>query len=89
MALGATPADVLRLVMSDGVRLVVVGLTAGVIAAYFAVRLFAGFLVGVSARDPLTFTSVAVLLAGVSLVACAIPAVRAIRIEPVDALREE
>jgi hypothetical protein len=89
VALGATPTKVLRLVMREGLRLVVLGLAVGLLAALLGARSLAGFLVGVSAHDPFTLAAVAAVLASVSLAACAIPALKAIRIEPVDALREE
>jgi putative ABC transport system permease protein len=89
MALGATPGNVLTLVVREAAMLIAVGLTTGMVVASLAARLLADFLVGVSARDPMTFLSVAALLVAVSLSACALPAIRAIRVEPIAALREE
>jgi len=87
LALGAQPADVLRIVLGQGVRLVVAGLAVGTTASLALTRLMAGLLFGIGARDPLTFTGVGVLLALVSLVACYIPARRAMSVDPVVALR--
>jgi predicted permease len=89
MALGATRADVLRLVMSAGLTFIVAGIALGTAAAFALTRLLESFIYGVSATDPLTFTAAAVLLAVVALLACFIPAARATRIDPVVALRSE
>jgi ABC-type antimicrobial peptide transport system permease subunit len=79
---------VLRLVLDMGGRLVLVGLAIGTLAALMLSRLMSTLLFGVSARDPMTFAGVALLLAAVSMVACYIPARRATRVDPVIALRE-
>jgi putative ABC transport system permease protein len=89
MALGAQPADVLRLVVEEGMRVAVIGVAAGLAAAVVLSRAVASLLYGVSVRDPLTFTSVAAVLAAVALAACAIPARRASRVDPMVALRYE
>ena len=89
MALGAKPADVLRLVVGQGMRLALLGLGAGVAAALLATRLMTRLLYGVSATDPLTFVAIALLLAAVALVANWLPARRAIRTDPTTALRAE
>jgi predicted permease len=89
MALGASARQILDQVLGQGVRLVVVGVGAGLVAGALATRLLSSLLFGVSATDPLTFAAVALLLVGVALLACAVPALRAVRIEPTTALRQE
>jgi len=89
MALGAQPSDVLRLVVGHGARMALVGVAIGIGAALGLTRLMANQLFGVSAHDPLTFTGVAVLLIIVALGACYIPARRAMRVDPMIALRYE
>jgi putative ABC transport system permease protein len=87
VALGATPADVVRLVLALGGRLVIAGLAIGTAASLGLSQLMSTMLFGIGARDPATFAGVAALLAGVSLVACYLPARRAIHVDPVTALR--
>jgi hypothetical protein len=89
MALGAQPKDVLRLVLSRGVRLDFLGVAVGVAVALPLMRLLANQLFGVSSADPLTFVGVGVLLTAVALLACFIPALRATRVDPLVALRYE
>jgi putative ABC transport system permease protein len=89
MALGAQPGDVLRLVLGQGARLAILGVSIGVIAALVLTRFMASILFGVSASDPLTFAGVAILLTLVALAACYFPARRAMRIDPMVALRYE
>jgi predicted permease len=89
IALGAQRHDVLRMVLAQGTRLTLLGLALGVFAALALSRLLATLLFNVSAADPLTFVSVATLLALVALLACFIPARRATRVDPIVALRYE
>ncbi|MET0397871.1 MAG: ABC transporter permease [Longimicrobiaceae bacterium] len=89
MALGATAADVVRLVLRQGLVLVAVGVALGLAAAFAATRLLASFLHGVSATDPTTFLAVPLLLAAVALLASWLPARRASRVDPMTALRTE
>ncbi len=89
MALGAEPRDVLRLVLRQGLELALIGLAVGLAASFALTRALSSELFGVSATDPLTFVAVAILLLGVALLACYIPARRAMRTDPMVALRYE
>jgi predicted permease len=89
IALGAQRSAVLRLMLSEGMRMALVGVAIGVALALGLTRLMASQLYGVSASDPLTFAGVALLLVGVALFACYIPARRAMRVDPIVALRYE
>ncbi len=86
-ALGAQEGDVLRLVAAQGMRLTVVGLVLGLLLAALFARLLASLLFGVSTTDPWTFAGVTAVLLVVALVACYIPARRAIQVDPLVALR--
>ena len=87
-ALGAQTASVIALVLRQGMTPALLGLSLGLFAAAAASRLMSSFLLGVSPGEPLTFLAAAVLLAAVSLCACSIPAWRAARVEPTQALRQ-
>jgi putative ABC transport system permease protein len=89
MALGARPADVLRMVLREGMTLVAVGVALGVAAALMLTRLLEGMVYGVKVRDPLIFAIVNLLMVAVSLAACYVPARRATRVDPLVALRYE
>jgi len=89
LALGAQRADVVRLFLAEGGRLVVAGLATGTVVALAGTRLMRGLLFGVTTADPATYAAVALLLAVVSLAACAVPAWRAARVDPLRALRSD
>ena len=89
IALGASPAGVLRLVIAEGMKPTLLGIALGAFGAYALGGLLSKLIYGVSATDGLTFIVVALLLMAVALVACAIPAYRATRVQPVQALRGE
>ncbi len=89
MALGAQPGDVMRLILGQGVRMAVIGVLIGIAAALALTRLMASQLFGVSSHDPLTFAAVGALLTLVALLACYVPARRAVRVDPLVALRYE
>jgi len=89
MALGASRREVLRLVVRNGMQMTFAGLGLGVVAALGLTRFLGGLLFGVKPTDALTFVSVAILLSGVALLACYIPARRATRVDPIVALRYE
>jgi predicted permease len=89
MALGAQRRDVLLLVMNNGMRMALIGVALGVVAATLLTRLMTKLLYGVSATDPATFVLIAVLLSTVALLACYLPARKATRVDPLIALRYE
>ena len=89
MALGAQPSDVMGMVVREGGRLMLAGICVGAVLAFILMQIVKSLLYGVSAADPLTFLGVAVLLAVVALLACYIPARRAMRVDPLVALRYE
>jgi putative ABC transport system permease protein len=89
VTLGAQPSDVFRIVVGEGLRLALSGVAVGFVAALVLTRVLRSFLYGISASDPLTFTSVAVLLTLVGVAASFFPARRATRVDPIVALRYE
>ena len=89
MALGAQHRDILRLVVGHGGKLTAAGLLLGVIAALLLTRLVGSLLFGVTTKDPLTFAGVVAVMTLVALAACYVPAYRAMRVEPTEALRDE
>jgi len=89
MALGAQRGDVLLQVIRQGLKLTMMGVTVGLVGAFALTRVLAHLLFGVTPRDPFTFAGVVILLVTVALVACWLPARRAMRISPTEALRCE
>ncbi|MGB8523956.1 MAG: ABC transporter permease [Candidatus Acidiferrales bacterium] len=89
IALGAQPSHIMRLVVGRGLWLAGIGIAVGVVGALAMARLLVFMLAGISPHDPLTFTGVALLIAAVSMAACYIPARRAMRIDPIAAVRYE
>ena len=89
VALGALPRDVLELIGGLGLKLSMIGVVVGAALAFALTRLIAKFLYGVKPADPLTYAIVAITLTAVALLACLVPARRAIKVDPMVALRHE
>jgi predicted permease len=89
MALGAQFSDVMKLILTHGVKLTVIGVCLGLLGAYLVTRAITSVLYGVTATDPLTFAGVSVLLIAVALIACYVPARRATKVDPLTSLRYE
>jgi putative ABC transport system permease protein len=89
VALGATAAGVLRLIVSQGMRPVIAGLVVGLVAAAMLSRLMTTLLFDVTPTDPLTYAAVAGVIVAAGVVACLVPATRALRVDVINALRAE
>jgi predicted permease len=89
VALGATSSDVLRMVLGQGMRTILIGVAIGIVGSFALTRTVSSLLFGVTATDPLTFAAVTLLLVAVALLACYLPARRATRVDPILALRDE
>jgi putative ABC transport system permease protein len=89
LALGAHPRDILRMITRQGMKLTLAGLAFGLVGAFALTRVMSRVLFGVSAVDPLTFALVSLLFIGAALLACWIPARRAMQVDPMIALRCE
>jgi putative ABC transport system permease protein len=89
MALGATNSDVLKLVVTDGMKPILLGVVIGLAASLALSRLIASLIFGVRPTDPITFSAVSLILIAVGILANLLPAYRATRVEPVRTLRDE
>lgn len=89
MALGARPRSILKLIMGRGVVLVSIGVIVGVLASFGLTRFIENMLFGVTPTDPITFVIIVTILGAVALLACLIPAQRAMRVDPIVVLRHQ
>ncbi|MGH9708590.1 MAG: FtsX-like permease family protein, partial [Candidatus Acidiferrales bacterium] len=89
MALGAQPAGISRMILMEGMKFALIGVAVGLVAALALTRLMSQMIFGVGAFDPLTFAGVSILLIFIAMAACYIPARRAMRTDPMIALRYE
>jgi putative ABC transport system permease protein len=89
MALGARSSDVLRMTLKEGFKLALIGIGIGIAGAVLITRVMTSLLYGISATDPVIYAAVSIILAGVALAACFVPALRATRVDPMVALRYE
>jgi len=89
IALGARAQDVVRITVREGMKLALLGAAIGSLGAFSLTRLMASLLYGVSAHDPITFIGVVITMCGVAFLACYVPARRAMRVDPMVALRYE
>jgi putative ABC transport system permease protein len=87
IAIGAQAGDILRMIISEGLRLTLIGLAVGLVGAWWLARAGSSLLFGVTGTDPLTFIGVSLLLTLVAAAACYFPARRAMRVDPIVALR--
>ena len=89
MALGAQAGEIFRMILGEGLKLCLTGLMLGLLGALWVGRAGSSLLFGVSPTDPLTFIAVSLLLIAVAIAACCFPARRAMKIEPIVALRQD
>jgi predicted permease len=89
LALGAQRGDILRLVLSHGMKLALIGIALGLFAAYWLTRFLQKMLFGIGATDPMTFSIIALMVVFVAILACIVPARRAMKVDPLKALRYE
>jgi ABC-type antimicrobial peptide transport system permease subunit len=89
VAIGATSQDVLRMVLGQGMRTILIGVAIGILGSFALTRTVSSLLFGVTATDPVTFGGVTLLLITAALLACYLPAMRATKVDPMVALRDE